>query len=189
MKKAFFDTTVGFALKLFGIIVLVNVLMLILSYVLSVADELIGSFLTSFIINGVGLLSIITSVYTTAWQKGFRDIGLVSRDVTVYKSVTGLKAGFIAIIPSAAAYIFLIVALSCGETLFKAARGVFMLVHTYGFSLVSSLIDTGVFGVILSAVFFLPLPFIAWLGYSMGYKNLLITKLVMYGKDKQDIDK
>ena len=190
MKKPFFDTTFGFALKLFGIIFLVNFLMLILSYVLTIADDLIGSFITSFIINGVGLLSIITSIYTTAWQKGFRDLGLVSRDVTVYKSVTGLYAGIIAIIPSAAVYLFLVISYFSDGAAFNIARGIFMILHTYGFSLVSMLIGTGAAGVILSAVFFAPLPFIAWLGYYMGYKNQLITKLIMYGKDKpQNTDK
>jgi len=187
VKRSFWDTVPGFGIKLFGVILLTDVLILILSFIFTALDELLGAFLTNFIINGIGILSIITAVYTTAWQKGFRDIGLVSRNLMKYRSIDGLFAGLIAISPSFITYVLLISAYFSGDDgMYKTSRSVFMLLHTYGFNLVTTMVDSGLTGIILSAAFFVFLPFIAWFGYTFGYKNLLITKLAMYGKDKPE---
>lgn len=186
MKKQFFDTTIGFGIKLFGTMVLANVLTVVVQFVFTSIDELIGSFLSSFVCIGIGVMTYITMIYSEAWQKGFRDIGLVSRNVTTYKPSRGFAAGMIASIPSFLVYLLLVIGYFFSDQLFAVAKVIFMFLNAYPFFLINTLIESFGLGVVLCVLFIIPLPFISWMGYAWGYKNKLITKNVMYGKGASD---
>lgn len=186
MKKQFLDTDLGFALRIFGSVILANILIGILQFIFVMIYDLIGAFLAYFISIGMGTMVYITCIYSTAWQKGFRDLGLVSRDMTVYKSTRGLYCGLIASIPGVLLYIFLVVAGLFAPSVFDLAKGLFMFYHPYPFSLISDLIAAFDYAYLLCIVFVLPLPFITWLGYKLGHKNVLITKVMMYSRQKEE---
>lgn len=179
-KLSFWDSICGFALKLFGIVLLADFLAQIFMFVFGSIVPLLGDFLTDFLIAGMGILIYITSVYQVAWKKGFRDLGLVSRSVTVYSPIKGLLAGLIACIPGAISYVFLLTTTGTAKTI---AKYVFAVLHSYGYLLIDLLYKQGSVGLWLTALFLIPLPVIAFLGYPMGYKNILVTKVLMYGKN------
>lgn len=186
MKKQFWDTDLGFSLKIFGSVILANILINILQFIFVMIYDLIGAFLSYFISIGMGTMVYVTCIYSTAWQKGFRDLGLVSRNLTVYKSTRGLYCGLIASIPGVLLYIFLVISGLFSSTAFTLAKGLFMFYHPYPFSLISDLIGAFDYAYILCIIFVLPLPIITWLGYRLGHKNILITKLMMYGRQKEE---
>jgi len=182
-KLSFFDTVCGFALKLFGILLFADFLAQIFMFVFGMVSELLGEGLTDFLVAGMGAMIMITSVYQVAWQRGFREIGLVSRRVTEYSPLKGLSAGFFAVIPSLLSYVFLLIASFFGGTALTSAKAVFALLHSYGYLIISFFYSLSSYGYVLCAIMFLPILLIAWLGYEMGYRNILISKVLIYGKN------
>lgn len=184
MKKQFMDTDLGFSIKIFGSVLLANILVIILQFVFTTLDELIGEFIVTFITVGMGIMVYVTCIYSTAWQKGFRDLGLVSRDLTVFKSARGLYCGLIASIPSFILYILLVLGGLFSDQLFGISKVLFMVYHPHPFFLINALINSFDLAFLLCIIFIIPLPLITWLGYNLGHKNILITKLMMYSRKK-----
>ncbi len=184
-KCPFTDTVWGFALKLFGILLFANVLSQIFTFVAGLVSQLLGTLLTDILVSGMGLMIFVTSVYQVAWNKGFRDIGLVSRDMITYNPKTGLYAGLIASIPGVLLYLAMLITAGMTENLAAFPLSVFgyKLIHSHSFLLVEMLAGCGAFGPVLCIVFLIPLPLIAWMGYVWGYRNKLVSKSVMYGKN------
>ena len=181
-KCPFMDTLWGFALKLFGILLFSNILSQIFTFVIGNISEILGALLTDILVFGMGVMIHVTAVYQVAWNKGFRDLGLVSRNVVTYKSRRGLVAGLLASVPGFILYLFLLLSLS-SETLLPIGRFGYKLINAYGFLLIEQLIALGPWGTVLTILLLVPMPLVAWMGYVWGYRNKLVTKSVMYGKN------
>lgn len=181
-KCPFMDTVWGFALKLFGILIFANILSQIFTFIVGFLSEMLGTFLTDMLVSGMGIMIYVTAVYQVAWNKGFRDLGLVSRNVLTYDPRKGLYAGLIASVPGLLLYVFLLFSFG-SESLFSIGLFGYKLINAYGFLLVEMAVRQGVAGMLLSFIFILPMPFIAWMGYTWGYRNKLVSKSIMYGKN------
>ena len=187
-KVLFFDTTFGAGVKLFGVLCIADILAIVFQFVFTSVDELIGDFLSSFICIGMGTVVYVTMIYSASWQRGFRDIGLESRDILRYNPRRGFLIGLVACIPGLILYVLLVIGNVFSPAIFSISKSLFILLHAYPFFLVNTLIESCAYGAYLCFIFVIPLPIISLVGYSWGYNNKLIVKRLMYGKDSHTGD-
>ncbi len=185
-KLAWLDTLPGFGLKIFGGIWVANLLSLLLWIATFLLVELLGEFLVQFVFTGMSLLILYVYTYSVAWNKGFRDIGLASRNLTTYSPYRGALAGLIAIIPYILSAVSVMVSAYALPQTLNVTKGIYKILCLPMVYLTEGLLSRGAAWALV--VPFLVLPLVTTLAYRLGYQNRLLSKIIMYRKDDETGD-
>ncbi|MBQ6848146.1 MAG: hypothetical protein IJO62_04460 [Clostridia bacterium] len=129
----------------------------------------------------IGILSCM--VYPYLWERGYKERNLVLTGNSKPNPLKGLKLGLLAIIP---AFLFLIFAAATDFpiVIFKMLNSVQYPVIELIAGSTMSFSALHIWQIVLIAISLLLLPFMAFLGYYLGYKDFSIWERIIYRKGK-----